>query len=157
MNTVVLQTGDIILIHIDSWSDWLSMFRFRSWWTHAAVYYGGGKTVEMTDKNVRNLTFEKRYRNKKIQVIRFKWLTLHDRVSLRREALRLKHLKFDRLRLAIPMLPQFRKGRFWCTNFIDHLYKKATGKTINVQRLMQGRKGYLNEVHSEVIYDYRTV
>lgn len=149
------QIGDIILVHTDTPSNWLSMVRFGSWWTHAAMYYGDGRTVEMTNKNVRNLTFIKRYAHKKIRVVRLHGLTVRDRLTIRREAKRLGHLKFDRIRLVIPLVPQFRKGRFWCTSFIDLVYRKALGFHVNTARIMQNRKGYLQEIRAEVVYDYR--
>ena len=152
---VVLTTGDILLVHTDSPSNWLSMIRFGSWWTHSAVMYDAQKTVEMTHKNVRNLTFSKRYEGKKIRIIRLKGLTIWDRIRIRKESRRLMKLKFDRLRLVIPLLPQMRRGRFWCSSFIDLLYKKATGRVINVKRMMQDRSGYLEEIGAEIIYDYR--
>lgn len=150
-----LQVGDIILIHMDSLSDWLSMFRFRSWWTHASMYYGYNKTVEMTNKNVRHLTFSKRYGINKVRVIRLKGLSINDRVKLRKTARKYKHLRFDRLRLVLPLVPQFRKDRYWCSTFIDLIYKKALGRTINVQSVMQNKKDYLATILADVIYDYR--
>jgi len=119
------------------------------------MFYGDGKTVEMTNKNVRNLTFAKRYALKKIRVVRLHGLTVHDRLRIRQEAKRLGHLKFDRLRLVVPLMPQFRRGRFWCTTFIDLIYRKALGLHVNTARIMQNRKGYLQEVRAEVVYDYR--
>lgn len=155
LSTENLQVGDILLIHTTSWSDILSMFRFGSWWTHASMYYGMDKTVEMTNKNVKHLTFSKRYGNNKIRVIRLKGLTVQDRVKLRKTARKYYHLKFDRLRLMLPLMPQFRKDRYWCSTFVDLLYKKALGRTINVKYIMQNRKAYLATIRAGVIYDYR--
>lgn len=155
ISTENLQVGDIILVHTDSWSDWLSMFRFRSWWTHASMYYGSDKTIEMTNKNVKHLTFSKRYGKNKVKIVRLRGLTIQDRVKLRKTARKYYHLKFDRLRLALPLVPQFRKNRYWCTTFIDLLYKKALGRTINVQYVMQSKKNYVDTIRASVIYDYR--
>lgn len=152
---IPLQTGDIILTHTHSWSDLLSMLRFRSWWTHAAMVYDPKKTVEMTNKNVRHLTIEKRYANKKIRVIRLRNLTIVDRVRLRVAARTLYHTKFDRLRLILPLLPQMRYNYYWCTSFIDLVYKKALGRTINVKWMMQSKKDYLEAIQADIIYDYR--
>lgn len=151
----LLQTGDIILTTEHNWSDILSMIRFRSRYTHATMYYGENRTIEMTNKNVRHLTFSKRYAPKKIIIIRLRGLTIKDRVKLRRTARRYYHLKFDRLRLVLPLLPQFRKDRYWCTSFIDLIYKKALGRNIRVEYLMQHTKDYTKLYKADILYDYK--
>lgn len=119
------------------------------------MVYDPKKTVEMTNKNVRHLTIEKRYANKKIRVIRLRNLTIVDRVRLRVAARTLYHTKFDRLRLILPLLPQMRYNYYWCTSFIDLVYKKALGRTINVKWMMQSKKDYLEAIQADIIYDYR--
>lgn len=119
------------------------------------MYYGNDKTVEMTNRNFRYLTFSKRYPASKIMVVRFSKLSMRDRVRLRREARKYTSAKFDRLRLVLPMLPQIRKNRFWCTTFIDTVYRGALGWRIDVKRMTQRGRKYIERMGGEIIYDYR--
>ena len=150
-----IRPGDIIFIHVNSWSNFLTMLRLRVWWTHSAMMGDNGKTIEMTDKNVRFLTFKKRYAAKKIMIITFKNLSYKDRKKLVQTALEMYDKKFDRLRLLIPGLPQLRKNRFVCTTFIDTVYQIALGKKINVTKMMRLNKKYLKEIDATIVYDYR--
>lgn len=150
-----LRTGDLIFVHDMSFSGILSMLRFGSWWTHAAMYYGEGKTAEMTDKNFRMLTFKKRYAAKKIMVVRFKWVGPRQRKALKLHAQKLSKVKFDRLRLVVPLLPQFRKNRAWCTTFIDLVYRIATRVPVNTATLMREDRKYMEFYKAVVVSDYR--
>ncbi len=150
-----LLTGDILLVHDDSWSDWLSMLRFRSWWTHAAVYYNSGRTAEMTDKNFRMLTFRKRYVGRKLIVLRFSWVSADDRMNLRNAVSSLRTATFDRLRLVIPGLPQLRKNTLWCTTFVEEVYRRGVGLAFDFLKVMRGDGEYIRKLGLSVIWDYR--
>ena len=151
----LLKTGDLIFIHNLTWSTLLTMVRFRTWWTHVAMYYGADKTVEMTNKNFRYLTFSKRYPANKIMIVRFRSLTVADRARLRKEARKYTSAKFDRLRLILPLLPQLRQNRFWCTTFIDRIYSGALGKRLDVKAMTQRGRKYIERLDADIIYDYR--
>lgn len=118
------------------------------------MYCGNGRTVEMTTKNTRGLTFSKRYAGRKIKITRFPWVDAQDRRRLKAEAKKMSGMKFDRLRVIVPLLPRLRKNSFFCTEFIDRIYLRATGITISTERMMRNQLNFFTS-GAEVIYDYR--